>query len=251
MKSLRSFCLGLSLLLSACQAPQVTQAAGELSFAAAFPAEAGFRTQSLPASTRAIAIAVFSAEGPGGLEAGLVLTPALPSRRVGLLMPGPRRIVALAFDGEARPLNGARAEARIEAGKTSRAELDLQAGFAPSPEELALLRALLFRPQPGQSPLPIAPPSPLPSGGASTPSSALNPPAQPAATAAPEPAPTPAASPSPSGGSVRHSSGGGGGGSSTPGSNPTPSPSGGDLGAELSLEPGDGNLPPISATSAP
>lgn len=214
---------------------------GSISFAAAFP-EPSLRIQTIPNATRAIAVAMFSESDALELEAGLVLTPTQPSRRLGLLPVGKRRLLAVAFDAQAQPLAGGESSAMIEAGKTATAELDLQPEFKLSDADLALLRALLRRPltNPTPTPTPNSPSVTRPDEGV-MPSPVTQPVASPSATVSPSSAPIPAPSPT----ATPWSSGGGGGGFVAP--DPTPTPSGPSLGGDVNVQNGDPNLPPISA----
>lgn len=201
---LRLALLSLMVLSSACTLTPNTQMVGQLSLAASFKLAADFRTLVIPDATRAVAVAVFS-ETDGALEAGLVLTPEMPTRRIGLLMPGRRKVLAVAFDANAQALAGDDADATIVAGQTERAELDLQADFRPSQADLVLLRALLRQPQvivrPGQA-LPLEPsPSALISASpAPVASPEPKPQPSPTASASPLPMATPSATPYPSSG---------------------------------------------------
>lgn len=245
--------IAAALLLAGCQPgfwgmPE----SGALSFAAVFPTP-GFGIQMIPEQTRAIAVAVFSETG-GGLEAGLVLTPLLPSRNIGLLQPGKRKLLAVAFDANGQALAADQADAEILAGQTHRAELELTSGEKVSDEDLALLRALLRQPQAIIRPGQILPINPIPtaSGTPTTPTASAQPAEapvlaepSPSAKVTPSPSPIPTITPYPSSG------GGGGGGSFNPEPVPTPSatgPTGPTLGGDVTINGGDTTLPPITSS---
>lgn len=235
------------MMAAACQ-PAINTArapGGSISFAAAFP-EPSLRIQTIPDATRAIAVAMFSESDALELEAGLVLTPTQPSRRLGLLPVGKRRLLAVAFDAQAQPLAGGESTALIEAGKTATAELDLQPDFKLSDADLALLRALLRRPltSPTPTPTPNSPSVTRPDEGV-MPSPVTQPVASPSA-ASPSPSATPMPSPSPTA-AWQSSGGGGGGGGGFVAPDPSPTPSGPSLGGDVNVQNGDPNLPPISA----
>lgn len=226
-------------VLTGCQFPTAQNAKGSLKFTVVFPEQKAenMRIQAIPANTQVIAVAVFRQQNQ--LEAGLVLTPAQPKRRLGLLPTGQLRIVALAFDAAGQALAGDSGSALITAGQTSQAELDLQPQFEISAQEQSLLRALLQMPVPSISP--SVSPSATPSPGGSSGSLSIPALIQSEPPVILEVSPSPSApQPSPS-----RSSGGGGGGTHSESQN------GGDLGADINLQPGQTSLPPIIAGVRP
>lgn len=138
--ALVSVCCLSASLLAGCQGD--ARQAGSLNFMTRFPAPA-FSVQAIPANSSGIVVAVYTDATAQSPEHQFLLTPAEPSRQLGLLEPGPRRVVALAFDARHQLLAGGSAQATVVAGQTSQVSLELSSEFRPDSRELAQLSALM------------------------------------------------------------------------------------------------------------
>lgn len=140
--------LTLGLQLSACHLPswQTGQLRVATRFASREVQSQSLRIQAIPAESSAITVAVFKLGTQGQPEQSVLLTPAHASHELGQLEPGPRRVLALAFDNNGRLLAGSSGQAQVIAGQTSQLSLELSTSFSPDAQELANLKALLPKP---------------------------------------------------------------------------------------------------------
>ncbi len=93
----------------------------------------------------AISVAIYRPDQKNP-EHSFVLTPAEPSRQLGLLEPGARPVVALAFDKNNHLLAGGTAQATVLAGQTSQnsqVSLERTAEYKPETAQLQQLTSLL------------------------------------------------------------------------------------------------------------